>query len=58
MMACDRIISPPPPKPCTARPAMSVNMLSPMPQMSEPTVNSANAAMNNGLRPMRSPSLP
>ena len=58
MMACARISRPPPPRPWTARPAISQVMLCARPPMTEPTMKMAMAMMNRPLRPMRSPSFP
>ena len=57
-MAWDSTMSPPPPRPCTARPAIIWVMSKEMPQTTDPTVNSTSAPTNIHLRPMRSPSLP
>ena len=58
MIAWARIISPPPPRPWTARPAISQFMSWASPPMTEPTMNIEIAVMNRPLRPIRSPSLP
>ena len=58
MMACAKIISPPPPRPWMPRPAISMPMFDANAHTTEPTVNSTSAKMNSPLRPMRSPTLP
>lgn len=57
-MAWERMICPPPPSPCTARPKMSVPMDEPRAQASEPVIKSTWAMQKRGLRPKMSPSLP
>jgi hypothetical protein len=58
MIACDRIISPPPPRPCTPRQitnqVKSVDSAAP----TLAAVNSAIASRNRVRRPHRSPNLP
>ena len=58
MVACERMMSPPPPKPSTARPAMRPSMLGASPHVADPTMKTESATMNKCLRPNRSPSLP
>ena len=58
MVACAKMMRPPPPSPSTARPAMRPSMLGASPQVAEPTMNTESATMNRYLRPNRSPSLP
>lgn len=58
MSAVDVTISPPPPRPCTARQTISHTMLSANPAQNEPTPNTTTDSWNISLRPNRSPSLP
>ena len=58
MIACDRIIMPPPPTPWTTRPTMSHVMDSAKKPMTDPTMKTVIAPMKSGLRPSWSPSLP
>jgi len=58
MIAWDSRINPPPPSPCTARPAMSVVMSWDRPPITEPTMKMLMAPMKRPLRPIRSPSFP
>ena len=58
MVACDRMMSPPPPKPSTARPKMSNSMLVAKPHTADPTMKTDRAITSRYLRPNRSPSLP
>ena len=58
MMAWDMIIRPPPPSPCTTRPAISQSMVGARPPITEPAMKREMAARKRPLRPMRSPSLP
>jgi len=57
-MACERIMRPPPPRPCMALPTMSPAMAAARAQATEPTANRTSAPRKRPLRPMRSPSLP
>ncbi len=58
MIACARIMRPPPPRPWIARAAMSAGMEPASPPTIEPAMKIEMAAMKRCLRPMRSPSLP
>jgi hypothetical protein len=58
MSAVEVTISPPPPRPCTARQTISQTMLSANPAQNEPTPNTITDSWNISLRPNRSPSFP
>ena len=58
MIAITLTISPPAPRPCTARNAISSAMLCDSPDSTEPTRKTAMANTNRFFRPYRSPSLP
>lgn len=58
MIACEVLIRPPPPSPCTARPAIRVPMSGAIPQITEPARKRAIPPRNRALRPIRSPILP
>ena len=57
-MACESTMEPPPPKPATARPAISKPISVAAPHMIDPTKNSTCDRMNNPFRPIMSPTLP
>ncbi len=52
------MISPPPPTPWTARPAINITMLTDTAEMSDPMKNMAAAASNTGFRPQISLNFP
>ena len=58
MIACDRIISPPPPRPCTPRHSTSSPNDCAKPAPAEARVNRPIATRNGQRRPHRSPNLP
>jgi hypothetical protein len=58
MMASASAMSPPPPRPCTARPPMSISIDCAAPAMSEPSRKMMMASWNIGRRPRRSEILP
>lgn len=58
MQMLTKIKMPPPPIPCTARPTMSMPMLTLTPASSEPTQKTPTAVSNTGLRPQMSDILP
>ena len=58
MIDCDRIIRPPPPRPCTARHRTRVSIESANPAPAEARVNRPIATRNGQRRPYRSPNLP
>ena len=58
MIACAPTISPPAPRPCSARKAISSPIDWLMPDSSEPARKIRMAARNTGLRPYMSPSFP
>jgi hypothetical protein len=58
MIACDRIISPPPPRPCTPRQRTSQAKSGDRAAPTLATVNSPIATRNSVRRPHRSPNLP
>ncbi len=58
IMDIERIISPPPPRPCMPRAAMSTGMLCASPPSTEPPKKSVRPLKKSTLWPKRSPSLP
>ena len=58
MIACDRIIRPPPPRPCTPRQNTSSPNDWANPAPADATVNRPMATRNGQRRPQRSPNLP
>ncbi len=58
MMACERIIKPPPPRPCMARKTTNIQKLPAKAAPMEASVNSAMAIRNRLRRPSTSPNLP
>lgn len=58
MMACDRIISPPPPRPWKPRQAMSSQKVCAMPDPKEPTTKIAIATRKMTFLPHMSPNFP
>ncbi len=58
MIACDRIMRPPPPRPCTPRQATNSGKVCANPAPADATVNRPMATRNGQRRPHRSPNLP
>jgi len=58
MIACDRIMSPPPPRPCAARNTTNIQKSDANAQAMEASVKIAIASRNNRRRPSTSPNLP
>ncbi|MNW56976.1 hypothetical protein D3C74_347370 [compost metagenome] len=56
--ACDRIMRPPPPRPWTVRPTISMFMSPATAPITEPAMNSRIAVIKRGLRPRTSEILP
>ena len=56
--ACDSVISPPPPRPCSTRAATSCTNDCAQPQAAEPSVKMPSATSSMSRRPRRSPSRP
>ena len=58
IMACDKIMSPPPPRPCTTRAIISQVILVANPPITDPMRNTVSAPRKSVFRPIMSPNLP